>query len=248
MQLFGLKSEIIMAGDNLFNKILDSLEANQAQLQDSDVLVVSSKVVALAQNRVVKMANRDDKNELRELVKKEADYFIPGEIVDFTLKYNIIIPNAGIDKSNSIEDHVILWPSDPQKFVDELRQKLMEKFNLENLGVIMNDSRCQPLRQGVSGISITYSGIIGVEDKRGEPDLFGRELKITKEAKADALAASANLVMGEGNEATPFVIVRNAPVKFTSEKQDSIADQFIDPATCIFGTIFQFDGMPQKTL
>ncbi|MBP7819367.1 coenzyme F420-0:L-glutamate ligase [Candidatus Gracilibacteria bacterium] len=248
MQLIGLKSEIVGLNDDLLTKILASLNSAAQTLKDGDVLVVSSKVVALAQGRVAKLANRDDKSELRELVKQESDYFIPGEIVDFTLKYNIIIPNAGIDKSNAADDLVILWPENPQAYTDQLRQSLMQKFALKKLGVILNDSRCQPLRQGVSGISLTYSGIIGVEDRRGEPDLFGRELKITKEAKADALAVAANLVMGEGNEAIPFVIARNAPVRFTDEPQDSIALQYIAPEDCIFGTIFQFDGMNNKAV
>ena len=37
--------------------------------------------------------------------------------------------------------------------------------------------------------------------------MFGRALRVTKVNVADALAASAVVVMGEGNEQTPLVII-----------------------------------------
>lgn len=240
MQLFPLKSELVQVDDDLTSHILQSLNTADQKLKNKDVLVISSKVIALAQGRTLTMKDPNDKNELRELVKTEADKWYPGDIVDFTLKYNIIIPNAGIDKSNAKPGTVILWPENPQQTVDAFRDQLMQEFNLQELGIIMIDSRCQPLRQGVSGIAMAYSGFIGVEDKRGEPDLYGRPLAITKEAKADELAAAANLMMGEGNEAVPFVIVRNAPIKFTDQNQDSITAQFIEPDDCIFGSVFKY--------
>ncbi|PIQ78666.1 hypothetical protein COV81_04600 [Candidatus Peregrinibacteria bacterium CG11_big_fil_rev_8_21_14_0_20_41_10] len=240
MQLFPLQSQIIEANDNLIEKIATSLENNQQVLKNKDILVVSSKVVALCQGRTKQLNNPDDKNELRELVKEEAEKWYPGDLVDFTLKYNIIIPNAGIDKSNARPGTVILWPTAPQKTVDDIRSALITKYNLTDLGIILIDSRCQPLRQGVSGISIAYSGIIGVEDNRGEPDLFGRPLAITRQSKADELACAANLLMGEGNQAIPFVIVREAPIKFTNIPQDSLMEQFIDPKACIFNAVFNY--------
>jgi coenzyme F420-0:L-glutamate ligase/coenzyme F420-1:gamma-L-glutamate ligase len=43
---------------------------------------------------------------------------------------------------------------------------------------------------------------------RGQPDMFGRILQVTISAFADEIAAAASLVMGQGAEAQPVVIVR----------------------------------------
>jgi coenzyme F420-0:L-glutamate ligase/coenzyme F420-1:gamma-L-glutamate ligase len=48
-------------------------------------------------------------------------------------------------------------------------------------------------------------------DRRGEQDRFGRALKVTQVATADALAAAAALIMGEGAEGRPVVLARGLP-------------------------------------
>jgi F420-0:gamma-glutamyl ligase len=56
---------------------------------------------------------------------------------------------------------------------------------------------------------------------------------VTQRGIADQICAAAQLVMGERDEATPFVIVRNAPV--TIEDLDlSAADVAIDWPLCIY--------------
>ena len=45
-------------------------------------------------------------------------------------------------------------------------------------------------------------------DWRGESDRDGRELDVTVQAVVDELAASANLVTGEGGGGTPAAVVR----------------------------------------
>jgi coenzyme F420-0:L-glutamate ligase/coenzyme F420-1:gamma-L-glutamate ligase len=46
---------------------------------------------------------------------------------------------------------------------------------------------------------------------RGQPDIFGYQLRVTQVAAADELAASASLVMGQANERIPVVHVRGFP-------------------------------------
>ena len=84
----------------------------------------------------------------------------------------------------------------------------------------MIDSHCQPLRTGVVGIALGWAGIEGVEDERGEKDLYGKELHVTQKNSADQLASAASLMMGEGNESIPFVLIKKAPIKFTNKKFD----------------------------
>ena len=58
---------------------------------------------------------------------------------------------------------------------------------------------------------LRFSGIPGLVDLRGDPDLFGRTLQVTQVGAADELAAAASLVMGQAAEGTPVVHVRGFP-------------------------------------
>ena len=64
---------------------------------------------------------------------------------------------------------------------------------------------------GTVGVAIGFSGLPGVEDLRGDPDLFGRTLQVTQVGAADELAAAASLVMGQAAEGNPVVHVRGFP-------------------------------------
>ena len=61
------------------------------------------------------------------------------------------------------------------------------------------------------------SGFLPVKDCRVEKDLYGRSVSITRHALADGLASAAHLILGETNERTPAVLIKNAPVKLTDE-------------------------------
>jgi len=61
------------------------------------------------------------------------------------------------------------------------------------------------------GVAIGISGLPGLEDLRGDPDLFGRTLRVTQIGAADELAAAASLVMGQAGEGTPVIHVRGFP-------------------------------------
>ncbi|WP_456418700.1 coenzyme F420-0:L-glutamate ligase, partial [Methanocaldococcus infernus] len=80
--------------------------------------------------------------------------------------------------------------------------------------VIISDSFGRPFRKGSVGVAIGVSGILALWDRKGEKDLFGRELKSTEVAIADELASMANVVMGEADEGIPIVIIRKANVPF----------------------------------
>jgi F420-0:gamma-glutamyl ligase len=75
----------------------------------------------------------------------------------------------------------------------------------------LTDSRPLPLRWGVTGFAVAHSGFRALRDYRGQPDLFGRPLRMTQANLADALAAAAVLAMGEGNESTPLARITGVP-------------------------------------
>jgi coenzyme F420-0:L-glutamate ligase / coenzyme F420-1:gamma-L-glutamate ligase len=191
------------------------------RLRDGDVLVISSKFVAVSEGRVVKLGsvragqrakqlaaeNRMDER-LCELVLRESDEIVGG-IPGFVLasKDGLLTPNAGIDKSNVRHGSVVLYPRRPELSAWRIREAL--KFSLGvSVAVVICDSRLSPTRRGTTGVAVASSGIEAVLDMRGREDLFGNVLKVTSQSVADDLSSAAEIVMGESDEATPIVLIR----------------------------------------
>jgi F420-0:gamma-glutamyl ligase len=237
MKVKAIKTSIVNVGDDLIQNFCNAMSSEQVSLSENMVVVVSSKVFSYAENRLIKVTNEQ---EFKKLVEGEAEKYFPGEIVDLTYKHGLFVANAGIDKSNVPESYAILWPEGCQKSVDEFRLKLCEMFSLKNLGVIMIDSICLPGRMGVTGAAIAYSGIVGVTDERGKKDIYGNPLRITKVNKVDAIAASANLLMGESNELTPYCLVSDLEIDFTDARVDSISELSMPLDECIFNSVYKY--------
>ncbi len=236
MEILPLKSNRVQSGNELLSIVVRALKQENLKLKNRDVLAIASKVVAYSQGLLLKVESSE---EFRDLVRREADKVLDEGDMVLTLKNKVLIPNAGIDNSNTPEGEVILWPKEPFKAAEEIRRQLMEEFDLTELGIVITDSHCQPLRMGTSGISIGWAGIEGVHDERGSKDLFGREMLYTKVAVADNLASAANLEMGETDASVPFVIIRDAKVTYT-DKPASENDYFISPEECIYRSLYNF--------
>lgn len=203
--------------DNIYEVINQSLP----RLREGDILVITSKVLAIHQGRCVKI--RDNTHaEKNRLIMKEAEWYIPSEKtayghVHLTIKTNTFIADAGIDRSNG-NGYYILWPKNLQKLIRGIRQHLQKKFKLKKLAIIVTDSHLVPLRAGIVGTSIGFYGMRPLIDYRGQPDIFGRKLKVTRANIIDSLAAISVLLMGESAERTPMLLVRGAKfVRFTNQ-------------------------------
>lgn len=216
MVVTSVKTHKIISDDNLF-QILDKYLPG---ISENTVVVIASKIVAITEGRIVKIGeiNKD------ELIKKESQYYLPREEnkynVSLTITQNTLAATAGIDESNG-NGYYILWPSNPQKSAEEIRKYLTQKFKIQNLGVIISDSRTTPLRWGVTGTAIGYSGFSPLLSYIGKPDIFGKNLEYTKMSLVDNLASSAALVMGEGNEQTPIAVIKDIPgIKFQDNSEE----------------------------
>jgi len=200
--------------------IFDVLDNYCPSLNERDVLLIASKILAIHQGVCVPIDSIIDKDEL---IKKEADVFIPrqecpGEHVILTLKNKTLIPSAGIDESNA-NAHYILWPKNPEKASKLICKYLKKKFSIKNLAVIITDSRTSPMRYGTIGISIGFYGLEPLKNYVDKKDIFGRKIKMTQSNVVDALSAMGVFAMGEGNEQTPMVIIRDADfVEFTNKE------------------------------
>ncbi len=134
----------------------------------------------------------------------------------WSIELGFICANAGIDHSNvagagdSGEEWVLLLPADPDRSAEELRRGIQSRTG-KRIGVLIIDSHGRAWRNGTVGVAIGLAGLPGLEDMRGQPDLFDFKLRITQVGVADELAAAASLVMGQAAEGTPVVHVRGFP-------------------------------------
>jgi coenzyme F420-0:L-glutamate ligase/coenzyme F420-1:gamma-L-glutamate ligase len=103
-------------------------------------------------------------------------------------------------------------PTDPDASADRLRAALIQKYDC-TVAVIINDSFGRPWRRGAVGVAIGCAGLQALADLRGQPDLFGRSLRVSEVAQADEIAAAASLLMGQAAEALPVVILRGLALK-----------------------------------
>ncbi|HEY4692206.1 MAG TPA: coenzyme F420-0:L-glutamate ligase, partial [Bellilinea sp.] len=139
----------------------------------------------------------------------------PGTII-VEHKAGFVCANAGIDHSNvegpygNPEDWVLLLPENADESAARIRSVIQEQTG-KQIGVMIIDSHGRAWRVGTVGVSIGFSGIPGLVDLRGQPDIFGYHLRATQVAAADELAGSASLVMGQADERIPVVHVRGFP-------------------------------------
>lgn len=207
MHVRSIQTAPIRANELSLEKLLDTYVSS---LEENQVLAVTSKVVSLCEGAVVAI----DSVAKEELVHQEADFYLPAQTNQYgfwiSVKNNTLIASAGIDESNG-DNHYVVWPKNPSQSANRIRAYIRRRFNLHNVGVILTDSHVLPLRWGVLGTCLAYSGFVPLHNYIGEPDLFGRKLKVTKANHAEGLAASAVLVMGEGNESTPLAVISDIP-------------------------------------
>jgi coenzyme F420-0:L-glutamate ligase/coenzyme F420-1:gamma-L-glutamate ligase len=222
---------LVEPGDRLDESILGALDRSGISLVNGDILVLAQKIVSKAEGRLVNLAEVEpslrafelarqvEKDpRLVELILRESRGVLrtrPGAII-VEHRLGFVCANAGIDHSNvkgegdQAEEWVLLLPEDPDRTADTLRRKLEAASNAL-LGVLIIDSHGRAWRNGTVGVTIGLSGLPGLVDLRGQPDLFGYQLRITQVGAADELAAAASLVMGQAAEATPVVHARGFP-------------------------------------
>jgi coenzyme F420-0:L-glutamate ligase/coenzyme F420-1:gamma-L-glutamate ligase len=222
---------LIHSGDDLVGPILAALTRAGLDLLADDLLVLAQKIVSKSEGRWVnlldvqpsqratELASYLEKDpRLVELILRESKEVLrtrPGTIV-VEHRLGFVCANAGIDHSNVAGDGdesgewVLLLPVDPNRSASLLRQKFEEVAD-GPIGVLIIDSHGRAWRLGTVGVAIGLSGLPGLLDLRGQPDLFGYQLRVTQVGVADELAAAASLVMGQAAEGTPVVHVRGFP-------------------------------------
>jgi len=220
MRVTPIRTPVITPQDR---DLLGLLDRVLPPLQPGTVVAISAKIVALSEGRVVPAGTSD----LPTLVQQEASWYLPPEEhrAGFTISIveSALIPNAGIDESNSAGGYV-LWPADPQTSANTIRAHLARRGGHQSLGVLLTDSTVTPLRRGVLGLGIAHSGFAAINNVIGQPDVFGRPLRVTQVNVRDALAAAAVVVMGESHEQTPLALIETVPFVVFQDRDPTPAE------------------------
>ncbi len=224
-----LKTRIFREGEDLLTFILHYVP----KLKKGSILVITSKIVALAEKRTAAIPTKRSKEEL---IRTESEWAIKTEHVWLTLKNGTIMANAGIDSSNA-DGKLILLPRNSFQTANKIRSILQKRYRIKDLGVLITDSRILPLRAGVVGVALGYAGFEGLRDYRKTKDIFGRPFAYSRTDVADSLATAAVLTMGEGKEQQPLCVIEDAPVQFTEKvKRNELK---IDPKDDLYRPFFK---------
>ena len=233
---------LIQAGDNIAEILYHSISNQFIDIEDMDILAVTSKIISKAEGRMNnlneiqpsvralelgKKINRDPR--FMELVLSESKEIVRATeqaiIVEHRLGF--ICANAGIDHSNvqgkygNKEDWFLLLPQAPDQSAEKIRGYFKEKTG-KDIGVIIIDSHGRPWRKGTVGVIIGTSQVPALVDLRGKLDLYGYYLKISEVAAGDELAGAASLMMGQADEKIPAIHVRGFPYQLRESSIDEV--------------------------
>lgn len=214
---------LIKPGDNIAKIIAENAEKNGLKIEDGDVIVIAQKIFSKAEGRIVNLkeivpskeameiARKTGKSpKFVELVLREAKEVIKAssEILLVEDNRGLVCINAGIDKSNiEGESNFALLPEDPDASAEKCRKEI-RKLTGKNVAIIICDTYSRPFRRGQVNFAIGLAGIKPFKDYRGKRDLYGYILKVKNVAVVDEIAAAAELLMGQAEEATPVVIFK----------------------------------------
>ena len=218
LQLFALPGlPMVQAGEDLAALLSAAMARAGLVPESGDVLAVAQKIVSKAEGRSIalasvqpsaaahELAEQTGKDaRLVELILSESQYVVRARPNLIIVKHRLgfVMANAGIDQSNIGNDgHALLLPHDPDGSAAALAARL-------GLPVVITDSFGRAWRRGTVGVAIGAAGLPALRDLRGQPDLFGRTLMVSITGFADEIAAAAGLVMGQGAEGQPAVLLR----------------------------------------
>ncbi|MGI9309067.1 MAG: coenzyme F420-0:L-glutamate ligase [Gammaproteobacteria bacterium] len=225
---------LVAAGDDLVALIATAFEGQQLALENGDIVVIAQKIISKAEGRGVRLSSiapspqaealaaaTEKDPRVVELILQESDEIVrsrPGVIIA-AHKSGIVLANAGIDRSNvdSDPDWVLLLPENADRSAGAIRDGLQQHFGVR-LGVVIADSVGRAWRMGTTGMALGSAGVEALENLRGNQDMFGRELQVSEHALADSVASAAELLLGEGQEGTPVVVLRG--LSSGTSKQD----------------------------
>jgi coenzyme F420-0:L-glutamate ligase / coenzyme F420-1:gamma-L-glutamate ligase len=193
-----------------------------ADLGDGDLLVVAHKVVSKAEGRVRRLdeiepgerartlaaEHNKDARLVQAVLDESAELLraVDGVLICVT-RHGFVCANAGVDQSNAgAAGELVLLPEDPDASARRLRAGVAAALGVR-AAVVIADSFGRAWRLGQTDVAIGLAGLTAVDHWHGRPDAFGRELRVSAIAIADAAAAAADLARAK-DSLEPAVLVR----------------------------------------
>jgi dehydro coenzyme F420 reductase / coenzyme F420-0:L-glutamate ligase / coenzyme F420-1:gamma-L-glutamate ligase len=197
-------------GDDLSAAVADAAP----WLRDSDVVVVTSKVVSKCEGRLVAAPeDAEERDQLRrKLVDDESVRVLArkGRTLITENRLGLVQAAAGVDGSNVGRAELALLPVDPDSSAAALRAGLRERLGV-NVAVVITDTMGRAWRNGQTDAAVGAAGLAVLHNYSGAFDSHGNELVVTEIAVADEVAAAADLVKGKLT-AVPVAVVRGLTV------------------------------------
>lgn len=208
-------SHEVAPGDDLVTLLDEALAGGGLEWCDADVIVVTSKVVAKAEGRVVPFDGTEE--EKVRIVEGEAVRILRrrGTLRLTETVHGFINANAGVDLSNTASGTAVLLPRDPDRSARRIRGEIHRRHGV-TIGVVVSDTFGRTWRNGVSDVALGSAGLRALVDLRGTPDAHGRVLEATEVALVDEIAGAANLVAHKA-AGTPFTLLRGLDSSFFGE-------------------------------
>jgi coenzyme F420-0:L-glutamate ligase/coenzyme F420-1:gamma-L-glutamate ligase len=228
----------VAAGDDLAGLVAESLRKSGQALQDGDVLVVTSKVVAKAEGRVLVM-------DREEAIASETERVVAsrGRTTIAQTRHGFVLASAGVDTSNTAVGTVVLLPADPDASARALRSQLLDTLGVD-VAVVVSDTFGRPWRMGLVDQAVGVAGLEPLHDLRGRTDPHGNVLDQTVTAVADEIASAADLTKGK-LAGQPVAVVRGLAGRVTTEPGPGAA-ALIRPLAEDMFTLGSHDVVPAR--
>ena len=213
----------VRPGDDLASLHSRCCGAAGTAFEDGDVVVITQKVVSKAEGRIVdletvepgafalQIAERWEKDAASvELVLGESARIVRMDhgVMICETKHGFICANAGVDSSNVERlGTVALLPVDSDASAEAVRRRVREATGA-SVAVIVTDTFGRPWREGHVNFAIGVAGMSPIWTTTwASVDPAGYELRVTRMAVADEMAAAAELAHGKLDR-VPVAVVR----------------------------------------
>jgi coenzyme F420-0:L-glutamate ligase/coenzyme F420-1:gamma-L-glutamate ligase len=205
-----------VAGDDVA-----AMVAERFELQDGDIVVITSKVVSKAEGCAVELddvepssfaiewSERHGKDaRVVEVVLRQSKRIVRqiGPVLITETQHGFVCANSGVDQSSSgASGRVLTLPVDSDASARRARQTFLDRGF--DVAVVVTDTFGRPWREGQTDIAIGIAGMQPLRSYIGEHDPHGHEFQVQELCIADELAAASELVKGNTSR-VPVAVVR----------------------------------------